>query len=191
MNRKPYTKPRLLKRDARCVHSVFSEGGNLTPLQRIDHVPGCACDGLSETERTAITTAAGENMTADAIVLDMIAWVQRCLSHEAFLSTADVVNVCLVAMDAAEESGDLDLRTEYRTAARIILIDSFAEAYRERMDAAFEAHGRHAGARVLAARVLADWRRSASQQMTPPPERRQALLQGELRTLGAERCRSS
>ena len=57
MRRKPYTTPRLLKRDARCVHSVFSEAGNLTPLQRIDHVPGCTCEGLSEAERTAAVTA--------------------------------------------------------------------------------------------------------------------------------------
>lgn len=53
VERKPYTAPKLLKRDARCVHAVFSEGGNLTPLQRIHHVPHCTCEGLSDAERAA------------------------------------------------------------------------------------------------------------------------------------------
>ena len=55
--KKPYTTPKLLKRDARCVRALFSESGRLTPLTQITHVAGCLCEGLTETERAAITTA--------------------------------------------------------------------------------------------------------------------------------------
>lgn len=117
------------------------------------------------------------------LVGDVIAWVRCHLSYEILLPTADVVNVCLVAMDAAEEHGDLLLQAEYRTVAQIILFDSFAEAYRERMDAALVAHGRYAGARVLAS-----WRRCASLEPSPPSVRRQDLLQNDLLALRVDRC---
>ena len=47
MTRKPYTTPKLLKRDARCVRAVF----HLTPITHIKHVRDCSCEGVSEAER--------------------------------------------------------------------------------------------------------------------------------------------
>ena len=59
--KKPYTTPKLLKRDERCVHAVFSESGRLTPITRITHVANCLCEGLTEAERVTIAAFAAKD----------------------------------------------------------------------------------------------------------------------------------
>ena len=86
--KKPYTTPKLFKRDARCVHAVFvfSESDRPTPAAQIAHVAGCLCEGLTETERAAIMTATeNKNMSTLLHALD---GVRRVVCHRNSEATA-------------------------------------------------------------------------------------------------------
>ena len=62
---KPYTTPKLLKLDTRCVNEFFSN-----PMPHIHHVADCSCEGLSDAERAAARNVAEDDSAFHAITRD-------------------------------------------------------------------------------------------------------------------------